>query len=101
MKKTRGNLLKAVETELHNRRKGDAVSIGKLITNAPEQIRAALLKTFRLSEDDLYLVNGPLNPTRLMALYQGDHSHGIARCAIRRANCTRAGRPRRFICRDP
>jgi polyphosphate kinase len=67
------NLLKAVETELHNRRKGDAVRL-EIDHKCPEQIRAALLKTFRLSEDDLYLINGPLNPTRLMMLYQGDHS---------------------------
>ena len=67
------NLLKAVETELHNRRKGDAVRL-EIDYDCPDQIRSALLKTFRLSEDDLYLVNGPLNPTRLMALYQGDHS---------------------------
>jgi polyphosphate kinase len=68
-----GNLLKAVETELHNRRKGDAVRL-EVDYQCPEQIRSALLNTFRLSEDDLYLVDGPLNPTRLMALYQGDHS---------------------------
>ena len=41
---------------------------------ARAQIREALLKTLRLTEDDLYLVDGPLNPTRLMALYEGDHS---------------------------
>ena len=67
------NLLKAVEIELHNRRKGDAVRL-EIDERCPEKIREALLKTFRLSEDDLYLINGPLNPTRLMALYQGDHS---------------------------
>jgi polyphosphate kinase len=67
------NLLKAVEIELHNRRKGDAVRL-EIDHRCPEQIRAALLKTFGLTEDDLYLINGPLNPTRLMMLYQGDHS---------------------------
>jgi polyphosphate kinase len=67
------NLLKAVETELHNRRKGDAVRL-EIDHKCPAKIRDALLKTFHLTEDDLYLVNGPLNPTRLMALYQGDHS---------------------------
>ncbi len=67
------NLLKAVETELHNRRKGDAVRL-EIDHKCPEQIQNALLKTFRLTEDDLYLINGPLNPTRLMMLYQGDHS---------------------------
>ena len=33
-----------------------------------------LLKTLRLAEDDLYLIDGPVNPTRLMALAEGDHS---------------------------
>ncbi|HSU52561.1 MAG TPA: polyphosphate kinase 1 [Candidatus Dormibacteraeota bacterium] len=67
------NLLKAVENELHNRRKGDAVRL-EIDYECPPYIREALLKTFRLTEDDLYLIDGPLNPTRLMALYEGDHS---------------------------
>ncbi len=67
------NLLKAVETELHNRRKGDAVRL-EIDQACPSFIREALLKTLRLTEDDLYSINGPLNPTRLMALYEGDHS---------------------------
>jgi polyphosphate kinase len=67
------NLLKAVEIELHNRRKGDAVRL-EIDHNCPQQIREALLKTFNLTEDDLYLIDGPLNPTRLMTLYSGDHS---------------------------
>src|SRR5690242_19026213 len=67
------NLLKAVENELHNRRKGDAVRL-EIDHECPQFIREALLKTLRLSEDDLYAIDGPLNPTRLMALYEGDHS---------------------------
>lgn len=67
------NLLKAVENELHNRRKGDAVRL-EVQYDCPADILAVLLKTLRLTEDDLYLINGPLNPTRLMALYEGDHS---------------------------
>jgi len=67
------NLLKAVENELHNRRKGDAVRL-EVEHDCPPFIREALLKTLRLTEDDLYLIDGPLNPTRLMALYEGDHS---------------------------
>src|SRR5258706_9468708 len=67
------NLLKAVENELHNRRKGDAVRL-EIDHECPQFIREALLKTLRLAEDDLYAINGPLNPTRLMALYEGDHS---------------------------
>jgi polyphosphate kinase len=68
-----GNLLKAVETELHNRRKGDAVRL-EIDHQCPEDLRSALLATFRLAEEDLYLIDGPVNPTRLMTLYAGDHS---------------------------
>ncbi len=67
------NLLKAVEMELHNRRKGDAVRL-EIDHDVPEQIRHALLKTFRLAEEDLYLIDGPLNPGQLMVLSDGDHS---------------------------
>jgi polyphosphate kinase len=67
------NLLKAVENELHNRRKGDAVRL-EIDHECPPAIREALLKTLRLTEEDLYLIDGPLNPVRLMALYEGDHS---------------------------
>jgi polyphosphate kinase len=67
------NLLKAVENELHNRRKGDAVRL-EIDHDCPPLVRDALLKTLRLTEEDLYLIDGPLNPARLMALYEGDHS---------------------------
>ncbi len=67
------NLLKAVEAELHKRRRGAAVRL-EVTPDCPETIRAVLLKTLQLTEADLYLVDGPLNPARLMALYQGDHS---------------------------
>jgi len=70
------NLLKAVENELHNRRKGDAVRL-EVEPACPAFIQEALLKTLRLTEDDLYLIDGPLNPTRLMTLYEGDHSHEL------------------------
>lgn len=67
------NLLKAVENEVHNRRKGEAVRL-EIDVDSPVAIRRMLLKTLHLSEDDLYVIDGPLNPTRLMALYEGDHS---------------------------
>src|SRR2546423_12957604 len=67
------NLLKAVENELHNRRKGDAVRL-EIDHECPQFIREVLLRTLRLSEDDLYLIDGPVNPVRLMTLYEGDHS---------------------------
>jgi polyphosphate kinase len=67
------NLLKAVEDELHKRRRGHAVRL-EIAHDCPKPIREALLKTLHLTEQDLYLVDGPLNPTRLMALYSGNHS---------------------------
>jgi polyphosphate kinase len=67
------NLLKAVENELHNRRKGDAVRL-EVEKDCPQSIRDVLLATLRLGEDDLYVLDGPINPTRLMAIYEGDHS---------------------------
>jgi len=67
------NLLKAVEAELHNRRRGDAVRM-EMERYCPMDIRKALLGTFRLTEEELYVIEGPLNPTRLMAIYEGDHS---------------------------
>jgi polyphosphate kinase len=67
------NLLKAVERELHNRRKGDAVRL-EIGQGCPQEIVRALLGTLRLSDEDLYEVDGPLNPSRLMVLYDGDHS---------------------------
>lgn len=67
------NLLKAVENELHNRRRGDAVRL-EVEKDCPLEIRAQLLENFRLEEEDLYVIDGPLNPVRLMAIYEGDHS---------------------------
>ncbi|MGV3774060.1 MAG: polyphosphate kinase 1 [Verrucomicrobiales bacterium] len=67
------NLLKAVENELHNRRKGDAVRL-EVERDCPPEIRENLLSTLKLDEEDLYVIDGPLNPTRFMTIYQGDHS---------------------------
>jgi polyphosphate kinase len=67
------NLLKAVENELHNRRKGDAVRL-EVEKDCPQTIRDVLLSTLRLTEEDLYVLDGPINPVRLMAIYEGDHS---------------------------
>lgn len=67
------NLLKAVENELHNRRKGAAVRL-EVEENCPAEIRQFLMEVLNLDDEDLYVVNGPLNPTRLMAIYEGDHS---------------------------
>ncbi len=68
-----GNLLSAVEQELHNRRRGAAVRL-EVDHACPAEIYQSLLETLDLTDDDLYIVNGPLNPGRLMAICEGDHS---------------------------
>ncbi|HEY3914201.1 MAG TPA: polyphosphate kinase 1 [Verrucomicrobiae bacterium] len=68
-----GNLLKAIENELHNRRKGDAVRL-EIDHDSPGAIRHALLGTLNLKEPDANLIDGPLYPARLMMLLDGDHS---------------------------
>ena len=67
------NLLKAVENELHNRRKGDAVRL-EVERGCPHELTSALLRRLRLTEDDLYEIDGPLNPSGLMHICKGDHS---------------------------
>jgi polyphosphate kinase len=67
------NLLKAVENELLNRRRGDAVRL-EIEHGCPEDIRRQLLENLNLTENDLFLIDGPINPIRLSAIYEGDHS---------------------------
>ena len=59
------NLLSAVENELQNRRKGDAVRL-EVAHDCPADVRANLLKRLRLTDDDLYQIHSPMNPAQLM-----------------------------------
>lgn len=63
------NLLSAVENELQNRRKGDAVRL-EVSIDCPAEIRGDLLNRLRLGEADLYEIDGPLNPARLMNIVE-------------------------------
>jgi polyphosphate kinase len=67
------DMLKAMEEELDNRRKGDAVRL-EVTKGCPPHIRNQLLEELGLSQDDLYIIEGPLNPIQLMQVYEGDHS---------------------------
>jgi len=67
------NILKAVENELRNRRKGHAVRL-EMDHDAPNELVCNLLEAMELSEDDLYLIEGPVNPIHLNGLLEGDHS---------------------------
>ena len=63
------DLLIALEGELPSRRFNDAVRL-EVTDNCPDDITAFLLQQFKLDEDDLYKVSGPVNLNRLMAIYE-------------------------------
>ena len=67
------NILKAVENELRNRRRGDAVRL-EVDLNTPEDLVTELLEKLELTQEDLYRINGPVNPIHLSGLFEGDHS---------------------------
>ena len=61
------NLLRTIEDELRKRARGNAVRL-EIEQGCPADMRQVLLGIFRLTEDDAYLVNGPLNFLHLMPL---------------------------------
>ncbi|MBN8248841.1 MAG: polyphosphate kinase 1, partial [Verrucomicrobia bacterium] len=67
------NLLRAVEHELDNRKRGAAVRL-EVSADCPAEVTADLLSNVGLTADELYVVDGPVNPTRLMAIVEGEHS---------------------------
>ena len=67
------NLLKAVENELQKRRRGAAVRL-EVEGHCPEPILNPLLKNLNLTRDDLYRIDGPLSPGRLMLIYNENHA---------------------------
>ncbi len=66
------NLLEAMQEQLARRRKGDAVRL-EVQRGADPSIIALLLETFELDAVDLYEVDGPINLTRLMAIYSAEN----------------------------
>ncbi len=62
------DLLIALEGELPSRRFNDAVRL-EVAENCPAELSSFLLRQFDLGEDDLYMVSGPVNLNRLMAIY--------------------------------
>ncbi|RYX80262.1 polyphosphate kinase 1, partial [bacterium] len=66
------NLLEAMQEQLARRRKGDAVRL-EVQRGADPAIISLLLETFELEPLDLYEVDGPINLTRLMAIYSAEN----------------------------
>jgi polyphosphate kinase len=66
------NLLETVRSELHNRRKGDAVRL-EIEQDASPEIVDRLRVNFELDESQVYRTDGPVNLSRLMNLYSDTH----------------------------
>jgi len=63
------SLLESVRTELHNRRKGDAVRM-EIETDADPEIIDRLRTVFELEPWQVFPVNGPVNLVRLFNVYE-------------------------------
>ncbi|WP_189518345.1 polyphosphate kinase 1 [Kushneria pakistanensis] len=61
------DLASALKSELLARRYGDGVRL-EVANNCPAHLSDFLLRQFRLEHEDLYLVDGPVNLSRLMAM---------------------------------
>ncbi|MCE0498990.1 MAG: polyphosphate kinase 1 [Methylacidiphilales bacterium] len=61
------NLLRTIEDELRKRARGNAVRL-EVEHGCPQEMRWVLLDIFKLTEEDVYLVNGPLNFLHLLPL---------------------------------
>lgn len=62
------SLLETVRTELHNRRKGDAVRL-EIDSGADAEIVERLRTNFELDDSLIFRVDGPVNLSRVMTLY--------------------------------
>jgi polyphosphate kinase len=63
------SLLESVRTELHNRRKGDAVRL-EIEADADPEIIDRLRSVFELNPWQVFPVNGPVNLSRLFNIYE-------------------------------
>jgi polyphosphate kinase len=62
------SLLESIRSELHNRRKGDAVRL-EIVTDAHPEIVDKLRVNFELDGSQIYQADGPVNLARLMFFY--------------------------------
>ncbi len=62
------SLLESIRSELHNRRKGDAVRL-EIVANAHPEIVDKLRVNFELDGSQVYRADGPVNLARLMFFY--------------------------------
>jgi polyphosphate kinase len=70
------NLLESVRTELHNRRKGDAVRL-EIDAHADPEIIERLRTNFEIDPWQVFPVKGPVNLSRLMNIYEQTERHDL------------------------
>jgi polyphosphate kinase len=63
------SILESVDTQIHRRRKGSAVRL-EIEAGANQEIVERLEANFRLSAEQVFRVNGPINLSRLFNLYE-------------------------------
>ncbi|WP_027417551.1 RNA degradosome polyphosphate kinase [Aneurinibacillus terranovensis] len=63
------HLLREIEKELKKRNFGDAVRLEVKQNNTDKKVVATLLKTFNIHENDMYMIDGPLDLTFLNSFY--------------------------------
>lgn len=71
------NLMRAIEGELASARYGAAVRL-EIAHNCSRELADYLLNVFELNEDDMYLVEGPVNLNRLMAISNMVHREDLS-----------------------
>lgn len=62
------DLMKSLAWELPSRKFGEAVRL-EVESECTDSLKELLLKQFKLTQEELYLVDGPLNLNRLVAIY--------------------------------
>ncbi|MSU41445.1 MAG: polyphosphate kinase 1 [Pedosphaera sp.] len=67
------SLLQAVENELRNRRRGNAVRL-EMDQYCPDDLVRELQEKLDVTDADVYRINGPVNPVHLNTICLGDHS---------------------------
>ncbi len=65
------NLLQTIEDELRRQSRGNAVRL-EVQADMPAEVARFLLEVFKLTEDDLYRLDGPINFLHLQPLYGSD-----------------------------
>ncbi len=80
-----GDLLTAIEDELRHRRRGDIVRC-EVSSKASPELRERLWRAFDLAKEDLYVVDGPVNMSRMLGIYSDVAEPSLKDAPLRPAN---------------